>query len=55
MVHMTKYVNVVQSNYVPWKGDFGLIVAVDDFVMYGQYTRHEWYNRNPIHTSQGVQ
>lgn len=57
MVNMTKRVAVVQSNYIPWKGYFDLIAAVDEFILYDevQYTRRDWRNRNQIKTSQGVQ
>lgn len=54
---MTKKVAVVQSNYIPWKGYFDLIAAVDEFVLYDdmQYTRRDWRNRNRIKTPQGLQ
>jgi hypothetical protein len=53
---MTK-VAIVQSNYIPWKGYFDLIAAVDEFIVYDdmQYTRRDWRNRNLIKTPQGVQ
>jgi len=46
----------VQSSYVPWKGYFDLIAAVDEFVLYDdvQYTKHDWRNRNRIKTREGV-
>jgi hypothetical protein len=52
-----KRVAIVQSNYVPWKGYFDLIAAVDEFVLYDdvQYTRRDWRNRNRIKTPAGVQ
>ncbi|MBI2841613.1 MAG: WbqC family protein [Acidobacteria bacterium] len=51
-----KKVAIVQSNYIPWKGYFDLIAAVDEFVLYDdvQYTRRDWRNRNQIKTSQGL-
>jgi len=51
-----KRVAIVQSNYIPWKGYFDLIAAVDEFVLYDdmQYTRRDWRNRNQIKTPQGV-
>jgi hypothetical protein len=57
VVDMTKRVAIVQSNYIPWKGYFDLIAAVDEFILYDdmQYTRRDWRNRNQIKTSQGVQ
>jgi hypothetical protein len=54
---MTKRVAIVQSNYIPWKGYFDMIAAVDEFILYDdmQYTRRDWRNRNQIKTPQGVQ
>ncbi len=51
-----KRVAIVQSNYIPWKGYFDLIAAVDEFVLYDdmQFTRRDWRNRNQIKTPQGV-
>jgi hypothetical protein len=53
---MTK-VAVLQSNYIPWKGYFDIIHAVDRFIFYDdvQYTKNDWRNRNRIKTSQGLQ
>ena len=52
-----KKVAIVQSNYIPWKGYFDMIAAVDEFILYDdmQYTRRDWRNRNQIKTAQGVQ
>jgi hypothetical protein len=52
-----KKVAIVQSNYIPWKGYFDMIAAVDEFILYEdmQYTRRDWRNRNQIKTPQGVQ
>jgi len=52
-----KSIAIVQSNYIPWKGYFDLIAAVDEFVLYDdmQYTRRDWRNRNRIKTSGGLQ
>ncbi|ANC01273.1 hypothetical protein AB688_03685 [Pseudomonas putida] len=52
-----KKVAIVQSNYIPWKGYFDLIAAVDEFILYDdmQFTRRDWRNRNQIKTPQGVQ
>lgn len=52
---MAKRVAVVQSNYIPWRGYFDLIAAVDEFVLYDdvQYTKNDWRNRNRIVTGQG--
>lgn len=46
---------IVQSNYLPWKGYFDLIRAVDEFVLLDdvQFTRRDWRNRNRIKTAQG--
>lgn len=51
-----KKVAILQSNYIPWKGYFDLIAAVDEFILYDdmQYTRRDWRNRNQIKTPQGV-
>ena len=48
---------ILQSNYIPWKGYFDMIAAVDEFIIYDdmQYTRRDWRNRNKIKTPQGVQ
>lgn len=52
-----KKVAIVQSNYIPWKGYFDLIAAVDEFILFDdmQYTRRDWRNRNKIKTPQGFQ
>lgn len=52
-----KKVATVQSNYIPWKGYFDMIAAVDEFILFDsvQYTRRDWRNRNQIKTPQGVQ
>lgn len=51
-----KKVAILQSNYIPWKGYFDLIAAVDEFIIYDdmQYTRRDWRNRNKIKTPQGL-
>ena len=53
---ISKIVAVLQSNYIPWKGYFDIINAVDAFVLYDecQFTRRDWRNRNKIKTPQGV-
>lgn len=55
-VWMMKKIAIVQSCYIPWKGYFDLIAAVDEFVIYDdmQYTRRDWRNRNQIKTPQGL-
>ncbi|MFT4162415.1 WbqC family protein [Shinella sp.] len=52
-----KKIAIVQSNYIPWKGYFDMIAAVDEFILYDdmQYTRRDWRNRNKIKTPQGLQ
>lgn len=54
---MSKRVAILQSNYIPWKGYFDLIAAVDEFILFDdmQYTRRDWRNRNQVKTPQGVQ
>lgn len=52
-----KKVAILQSNYIPWKGYFDMIAAVDEFILYDdmQYTRRDWRNRNQIKCPQGIQ
>lgn len=52
-----KKIAILQSNYIPWKGYFDMIAAVDEFILYDdmQFTRRDWRNRNQIKTPQGVQ
>jgi len=52
-----KKVAIVQSNYIPWKGYFDMIAAVDEFILFDdmQYTRRDWRNRNKIKTPRGIQ
>lgn len=52
-----KKVAIVQSNFIPWKGYFDMIAAVDEFILFDdmQYTRRDWRNRNQIKTPQGQQ
>jgi len=52
-----KRIAIVQSNYIPWKGYFDMIAAVDEFILYDdmQYTRRDWRNRNQLKTPQGIQ
>lgn len=51
-----KKVAIVQSNYIPWKGYFDLIAAVDEFILYdeAQFTKNDWRNRNRIKTPEGL-
>lgn len=48
---------IVQSNYIPWKGYFDLIRAVDTFMILDevQFTKNDWRNRNRIKTQAGTQ
>jgi hypothetical protein len=52
-----KKIAILQSNYIPWKGYFDMIAAVDEFIIYDdmQYTRRDWRNRNQIKTPKGIQ
>lgn len=54
---MTKTVAILQSNYIPWKGYFDMIAAVDEFILYDdmQFTKNDWRNRNLIKTPSGLQ
>jgi len=51
-----KRLAIIQSNYIPWKGYFDLIAAVDECILYDdmQYTRRDWRNRNKIKTPHGL-
>lgn len=50
-----KKIAILQSNYIPWKGYFDMIAAVDEFILYDdmQYTKNDWRNRNIIKTGNG--
>lgn len=52
-----KKVAILQSNYIPWKGYFDMIAAVDEFIIYDdmQYTKNDWRNRNRIKTPKGLE
>lgn len=56
MDNLQKKIVITQSNYIPWKGYFDNINAVDEFVVYDdmQYTKRDWRNRNQIKTPQGL-
>lgn len=51
-----KKVAIIQSNYIPWKGYFDMIRAVDLFIFHDdlQYTKGDWRNRNKIKTPHGT-
>lgn len=51
-----KRVAIVQSSYVPWKGYFDLIRAVDEFILLDdvQFTKRDWRSRNRIKTKDGL-
>src|SRR6516165_4994912 len=53
---MTKKAAIIQSSYIPWKGYFDIIAAVDEFIIYDdvQFTKNDWRNRNRIKTPQGL-
>lgn len=52
-----KKIAILQSNYIPWKGYFDMIAAVDEFILYDdmQYTKNDWRNRNKIKTPKGLE
>lgn len=52
-----KKIAILQSNYIPWKGYFDMIAAVDEFVIYDdmQFTKNDWRNRNRLKTPNGIQ
>jgi len=51
-----KSIAIIQSNYIPWKGYFDIINAVDEFILLDnvQYTRRDWRNRNKIKSPAGT-
>ena len=51
-----KKVAIIQPNYIPWKGYFDIIRAVDEFILLDdvQYTQRDWRNRNLIKTPNGL-
>lgn len=51
-----KKVAIIQSNYIPWRGYFDMIAAVDEVIIYDdmQYTKRDWRNRNQIKTRDGL-
>lgn len=51
----SKRVAILQSNYIPWKGYFDIIAAVDEFILLDdvQYTHRDWRNRNIVKTPGG--
>lgn len=51
-----KKVAILQSSYIPWKGYFDVIGAVDEFIIYddAQFTKNDWRNRNQIKTPTGL-
>lgn len=52
-----KTIAILQSNYIPWKGYFDIIAAVDEFMIFdeAQFTRRDWRNRNKIIINGSVQ
>ena len=52
-----KKIAILQSNYIPWKGYFDLVAAVDEFILYDdmQFTKNDWRNRNKIKTPKGTE
>ena len=50
-----KRVAILQSDYIPWKGYFDIIAAVDEFILLDdvQFTKNDWRNRNLIKTAHG--
>jgi len=52
-----KKIAIVQSNYIPWKGYFDLVCAVDLFIFHDdlQFTKNDWRNRNKIKTPRGLE
>ncbi len=53
---MARTIAIIQSSYIPWKGYFDIIRAVDAFVFLddAQFTRRDWRSRNRIKTATGT-
>jgi len=53
---MSKKVAIIQPNYIPWKGYFDIIAAVDVFIFLDdvQHTVRDWRTRNKIKTAAGT-
>jgi hypothetical protein len=53
---LQKRVAIVQSSYIPWKGYFDVIRAVDEFILLDdvQFTKRDWRSRNRIKTKDGL-
>lgn len=51
-----KSLAAIQSSYIPWKGYFDVVAAVDEFVLYDdvQFTKNDWRNRNLVKSSNGT-
>lgn len=51
-----KKVAILQSNYIPWKGNFDMMNMVDEYIILDdvQYTKRDWRNRNRIVTKDGI-
>ena len=51
-----KRVAIIQPNYIPWKGYFDIVHAVDIFIFLDdvQYTQRDWRNRNRIKLANGT-
>jgi hypothetical protein len=51
-----KKVAIIQPSYIPWKGCFDIIHAVDVFVFLDdvQYTKRDWRSRNRIKMRDGT-
>lgn len=51
-----KRVAIVQPNYIPWRGYFDIIHAVDTFIFFDdvQYTVRDWRSRNRVRRPDGT-
>lgn len=49
-VNLERVALITQSNYLPWRGYFGLIRQADVLVLFdtAQFTKRDWRNRNRI-------
>jgi hypothetical protein len=52
-----KRIDILQSNYIPWKGCCDIVVTVDESIPYDdmQFMKRDWHKRNQTEASQDVQ
>lgn len=47
---------ISQSNYIPWRGFFHLLMSCDKYIVYDsmQFTKNDWRNRNLIRNNNSI-